>query len=96
MFDVACRVHRPPEWLGSTYQCLHSVQSESPHVAQFTSGGVVGRITTEPTDGSRRAVIEVDGNRLSIQPAFEGVCAPQTVRWKYRIAVTRQTKQHEH
>ncbi len=96
LFDVACRVHRFPEWLGTTYRCSCPVRLESPHVAQFTAGGVDGRITTELTDGTQRAAIEINEACLSIKPALDGVCAPHTVRWKYRIAMTRQTKQHEH
>ncbi len=96
LFDVACRVHRAPEWLGSVYRCLHPVRCESRHAAHFAGGDAVVRITSEPTDDGQRAALDTDGNCLTIQPALDGLSIPCTVRWKYRIATTRQTKQHEH
>jgi hypothetical protein len=96
LFDVACRVHHAPQWLGNKYRCPYPIQLESPHAAQFAAGDSVVRVMTEPTDGEPPAAIAAAGTSLSIQPAFGDASVPRTVRWKYRIAITRQTKQHEH
>jgi hypothetical protein len=96
LFDVACRVHRAPDRLGSVYRCQHPVHCESRHTAHFAAGDTVVHIISEPTDNGQPAALDTGGNCLSIQPALDAMCAPCTIRWKYRIATTRQTKQHEH
>jgi hypothetical protein len=95
LFDVACRIQQPPRWLGSTYQSGCPVRRETPYAACLSAGGANIRLTTEPVGNVPRATIEVQGRRLAIGPDVNSVCAPQTVRWKYRIAIQSYAEHHD-
>jgi hypothetical protein len=95
LFDVACRVQRPPQWLGSTYRTACTLHQETPHYVRFAAGNLEAHITTEPSGDSERATIDIVGSRLTITPDCSRVSAPQTVRWKYRIALSSPSRYHD-
>jgi hypothetical protein len=95
LFDVACRIQRPPLWLGNTYRTSCTLHQETPQSVRFAAGNLEGHITTEPSGDSGRAAIDIAGSRLTIKPDCSRVSAPQTVRWKYRIVLRSQSRYHD-
>jgi hypothetical protein len=98
-FDVACRVHRPPSWLGSTYRTNRAAQVLSASSVRLAvAEGVdvtVTALTGQASDHSFPGPIEVDGSQLAIAADSAKLRLPATVRWRYRIALdTASAAQH--
>ncbi|MBX9790687.1 MAG: hypothetical protein K2Y37_17355 [Pirellulales bacterium] len=70
-FDIACRVHSAPDWLGSRYR-VHDVP-----------GGE--RLSIEPLADCQLA--STDGrSELVVVAEIVGDTLPRTIRWRYRIS----------
>lgn len=84
IFDVACRVHGRPNWLGSTYSMpLGNIGS-----------GAKGNLSVTVWRGEQLqeeiAVQIDDANRSVLIPAWvDDQAAAQTVRWRYAIEVRK-------
>jgi hypothetical protein len=83
--DVACRFHRLPPWLGSTYRCLRTFSGQHPGPVHFRVGRLVGTMVAESPDADQPVALDVSGARLSIVPSLDRINAPATVRWKYQV-----------
>jgi hypothetical protein len=90
-FDVACRVHHQPSWLGSTYRANCGVSACSPaSVRLAVAEGLEVTLTalTRPLAASPSfCPIAVDGSRVALVADLANVRLPTTVRWRYRIAL---------
>lgn len=89
-FDVACRVQRKPQWLGSRYRVHHDAACRPMSAGGIALGGGVG-LTIEPAAGSPPARITGAGGPLVIVPDLRVQRFPSTVRWKYRISLRAAT-----
>jgi hypothetical protein len=87
-FDVACRVHRQPLWLGSSYRANHPLEALSASTVRLTvAAGVELTLTGEALDSPFPARMEVNGNHVVITADLGGLPFPSTVRWRYRVAL---------
>jgi len=89
-FDVACRVQREPQWLGSRYRTRPGVWDSPAPDVRIARGGRV-ELKIEPAANSLPSRIENAGPSLAIAPDLRTQRFPATVRWKYRIAVRAAT-----
>jgi len=87
VFDVACRVLREPDWLGSTYDVSDPAQIHAASDETATVRDLPVLITVEPGDGGTTLNIGHDGQSLSVVPSIVNVDPPTTVRWKYRVGL---------
>jgi hypothetical protein len=71
VFDVACRVRRQPEFLGSTYR----VSGTQPLAVLVESLAV---------DEGSKSNVEILSDGVVIRPALK-VSPPATIRWKYAV-----------
>jgi hypothetical protein len=87
-FDVACRIHRQPLWLGSSYRANHPVEVLSASSVRLTlAAGVALTLTGEAPDGASSVRMEVSGNHVAIVADLGRLPLPSTVRWRYRVAL---------
>ena len=87
-FDVACRVHSQPLWLGSSYRANHPVEAFSASIVRLTvAEGVELTVTGEAPDRSRSVRLEVSSNHVAIAADLGRLQLPSTVRWRYRVAL---------
>jgi len=87
-FDVACRVHQPPLWLGSSYRADYPLEALSASCVRLrVAAGVDLIMTGEAPDGRYPVRMEVRGNRVSIVADLGTLDVPCTVRWRYRVAL---------
>jgi hypothetical protein len=87
-FDVACRVHRQPLWLGSSYRANHPVEVLSASSVRLAvAAGVELTLTGESLDGASSVRMEVGDNHVAIVADLGRLPLPSTVRWRYRIAL---------
>jgi len=87
-FDVACRVHRQPLWLGSSYRANHPVEVLSASSLRLTvAAGVALTLTGEAPDGASAVRMEVRDNHVAIVADLGRLPLPSTVRWRYRVAL---------
>jgi hypothetical protein len=70
-FDIACRIHRSPQWLGSAYR---TATSRAASVGVETHAHEAIREQARP-------------NEWRIRPARLAVVYPSTIRWRYRVAL---------
>jgi len=89
-FDVACRVQREPQWLGSRYRVHHDAARRPTPAGRIALGGGV-ELTIEPAAGSTPARITSAGGPLAIALDLRVLRFPSTVRWKYRISLRAAT-----
>jgi hypothetical protein len=89
-FDVACRVQRQPQWLGSSYQTMHGDWGCPTPDGRSVTGACV-ELTVESATNSAPSRIEIDGGRFVIAPDLRMLRLPSTVRWKYRITLRAVT-----
>jgi hypothetical protein len=85
-FDVACRVQREPQWLGSRYRAHHDAACPPTPAGRIALGGGV-ELTIELAADSPPARITGAGGPLVIAPDLRVQRFPSTVRWKYRISL---------
>jgi hypothetical protein len=82
LFDVACRIHDAPEWLGSSYDGFNQHGKACPLECL--------KLTAWPGD-SKEIEIAVQIDRLhgtvKIPAPKHLTNGPQTIRWRYIIAV---------
>lgn len=86
-FDLACRVKKEPEWIGSTYSVLNAdSQLESAATLKLEVSGAVIRcetLTDEPG-----CCLESEPGRLTLVSNLNpGRELPRTIRWKYRFSL---------
>jgi hypothetical protein len=87
-FDVACRVHRQPVWLGSSYRADQPLEALSASTVRLTvAAGIVLTLTGEAPDSSFPVRLEVRGNHVAIAADLGRLQLPSTVRWRYRVAL---------
>ena len=87
-FDVACRVHRQPVWLGSSYRANHPIEALSASTVRLTvAAGIELTMTGEAPDRSLPVGLEVSGNHVVIAADLGRLRFPSTVRWRYRVAL---------
>ena len=87
-FDVACRVHRQPLWLGSSYRANHPIEVLSASSVRLTvAAGVAVTLTGEAPDGASAVRMEVSDNHVAIVADLGRLPLPSTVRWRYRVAL---------
>lgn len=91
--DVACRIQSSPDHMGSRYQCLQSAKVDDDGLG-FQTAGVTVRLITEEIDGetadarlTRVAQDAGDRQRVDILAPSSSPHLPQTIRWRYRIAL---------
>lgn len=89
-FDVACRVQREPQWLGSRYRVQHEAACRPTSAGCIALGGGV-ELTIELAADSPPARITSAGRSLVIAPDLRVLRFPSTVRWKYRISLRAAT-----
>jgi hypothetical protein len=76
LFDVACRIHDPPQWLGSTY-----------HIAAASPSNQL-KFTSCHTDSAAPACeIHIDESKgtVRIAPFIASQGGSQTIRWSYSV-----------
>jgi hypothetical protein len=79
-FDVACRLHERPDWLGSTYQRM--TEAEKVWLAKgLTMTAWYGNDRWEKTG----TAITCSSGRMQMAAGPMGEIYPQTVRWRYAI-----------
>ena len=80
IFDVACRLTRKPQWLGSSYQLASALQVD-----------VANRKILLDEDSILLNALETDfrfdanHDRLVAEPLTQGGELPSTVRWRYEF-----------
>ncbi|HZZ28802.1 MAG TPA: hypothetical protein VFE46_12440 [Pirellulales bacterium] len=85
LFDVACRVHESPLWLGSTYHGLNQQGAAWPLDYLSLSAW-------EGNASEKQILIQFDRRSGNVRiPAPSAIGSfPQTIRWRYAIALTQQ------
>ena len=73
-FDIACRVHCAPGWLGSRYRVLDAAGNE--------------RLSIEPLAGCQLASLD-SRSELVVVAETLGDTLPRTIRWRYQISARR-------
>lgn len=87
-FDVACRLHRQPLWLGSSYRASYPLEAiSSSRVRLIVAAGVELALTGDAPDSPFPVRMEVCGNRVAIAADLGKLQIPSTVRWRYRVAL---------
>ena len=87
-FDVACRVHRQPEWLGSSYRASRKVALiTEAGVGVAAAPGLQLALISEAPDGSFPSRMDFCGSQVAIAADLSKLRVPSTVRWRYRIAL---------
>ncbi len=87
-FDVACRLHHQPLWLGSSYRSDHPLVALSSSSVRLTvAAGVELMLTGEAPDSPCPVRMEVIGHQVAIAADLGGLPVPSTVRWRYRVAL---------
>jgi hypothetical protein len=81
-FDIACRMHEPPVWLGSSYTSTNKQSLVEP----------LDFLSLEAWNGERpceKMTIQIDGSSGSLQiPAPAATDKfPQTLRWCYKMEI---------
>jgi hypothetical protein len=84
-FDVACRMQRTPQWLGSSYRAHQPIEVISATAVRLVAGGVWCCVVSEASDRTCLSTFEVAGHQLAIAPRSRPSDLPGTARWKYRI-----------
>jgi hypothetical protein len=88
VFDLACRVHHQPLWLGSSYRAAHALEALSESRVRLTvAAGVDLILSRESPDGASPVRLEVSGNHLALTADLGKLPLPSTVRWRYRVAL---------
>jgi hypothetical protein len=85
MFDIACRVHDRPAWLGSTYEIAVSEREAWPMngiVVTARHGDQLGEEIAVQIDRSNGCI------RIPVLPVIEAY--PQTVCWCYSIELAKK------
>jgi hypothetical protein len=91
-FDVACRLHRQPLWLGSSYRASQPLEVLSSSSVRLTvAAGVELTLTGEAPNSPFPVRMEVSGNQVAIVADFGRLQFPSTVRWRYRVALAAAT-----
>ena len=90
-FDVACRVQRPPQWLGSTYRATGALSAISAScvrlaIAQGLDVTLTALTGSLPEHAAPCSWV-VDGSQLALVAERAPPQLPATVRWGYRIAL---------
>lgn len=87
-FDVACRVHQPPLWLGSSYRANCPLEALSAsRVRLAITAGLALMLTVEAPDNSCPVRMEISGARVAIVADLGTLHVPCTLRWRYRVAL---------
>lgn len=88
IFDVACRCHGFPQFLGSVYT-NDSVESEigDDNTALLTTATGAVRLQLEPTAGDDPECRLSIGRQITIQRPNSSSSVPCTLRWKYCLRV---------
>jgi hypothetical protein len=91
LFDVACRVKEPPEFLGSDYRALVRHEAAADAIVLHRPGGtgspaIFQVVAVSDVETVPRPEIDVRGLRLTIEGKIP---RSETVRWKYRIRIAR-------
>jgi hypothetical protein len=73
LFDVACRVHEPPERLGSRYRVVRPT----------IPGGLKCVVEAEANEGL--VVLDNGDEQVAVLPAGTVEVLPVTLRWRYRL-----------
>lgn len=87
IFDVACRVHRRPEQLGSRYRGFGDVAAHSTNELTLKPHSAQERVTVTASKCEGETRIRCEGDDLVIACCAAGTSLPQTLRWKYRVAL---------
>jgi len=81
-FDVACRTHVRPVWLGSSYRLLGPVRAES-------SRAICAERVELALGEVSEAKLEVLKDQVRVAVAGDGERWPQTFRWSYEVGLAR-------
>lgn len=81
VFDAACRVSEPPQWLGSTYRLL-----QPPANASLSD---CGGVSVTPMEGIPAARFDADSGILTLPAILDGAAGKRTFRWQYRVSLVR-------
>jgi hypothetical protein len=84
IFDVACRVHERPDWLGSTY----SMPMENIRPGTISNLSVAAWCGEQLQDEITVQIDDAIGN-VRIPASVNDKVAAQTVRWRYAIEVRK-------
>jgi hypothetical protein len=82
VFDVACRVHEQPIWLGSTYSSLHQHGSAWPL-------DCLSLTAWHGSQSEQQISLQIDrlGGIIKIPAPQASGPFPNTVRWRYEIGI---------
>ncbi len=75
-FDIACRVHQPPQRLGATYRLAHS------------SAHRIVQISATPHEGNCKWVEQPEIRVWQIRPTGAGGDYTCTIRWRYTLSAS--------
>jgi hypothetical protein len=82
LFDIACRIHDPPAWLGSMYSSIN----------QHDAAWPLDCLTLTAWHGERSdqaILIQIDrlNGTVRIPARLATEAYPQTIRWRYEIGI---------
>ena len=83
VFDAACRVHKPPDMLGSTYRTMF--KSSALDLQSFAIGHDC-QFDTTATINSKQADIHRPEGRFTVSIDVSAASLPATFRWQYAIS----------
>lgn len=86
-WDVACRVHRVPEFLGSVYEVrdLETWQHDGARVVRLTSVSEGRRLVFRWDQATTEVIWPDDGRFFEVRPRLDPESFPATIRWKYGL-----------
>lgn len=90
VFDVACRVHSQPDFLGSVYQIADGVtlapRGAGDAIALVPPGGAAPAAVLEALaiDEEPAPRVELCGGQIIVRANLDAR-PPATIRWKYRV-----------
>lgn len=86
VFDLACRLSRSPDWLGSSYRPLCPVRARNASSAELlVRPDTSVRLTIDSLNEQSSAELRQQDNGLRIDATSESADRGATIRWKYRL-----------